>query len=267
MVPSDTIAWYKRPARLLSLCLKTEHSQLPNMSCFFKKLDNKETRLCQLTLFMFCSLICLHMTIWQCRPRFSNIRYDSEQSGLARCGSVWRLNTVFKWYAHCGSCFSSVKTDVHGITMNQFKIRDRQIYYIPWADANTNSACVGIVNPPSLCCICWYLKSWNGCSVVSNTTHGMQVVSCTCEMYSNEEHSCAILLQSIHHGKNSTTTFVKTKMSQVACKRTTHRTVAKCWRGSMLGGDETWCFSQMQHGLHEVGTSPYLPKWKIRFLP
>jgi hypothetical protein len=177
MVPSDTIAWCKRTARLLFPCQKTEHNQLPNTPCFFETWDDKEIRLCQLTLFMHHSLTCLHMTIWRCRPWLSNTRYGSEQFGLAWCGSVWRLNTVFKWYAHYDSCFSSVIADVHGTTMNRFKIRDRQIYYIPWTEANTNSACVGIVIPPSLCCICWYLKSWNGCSVVSNTTHGMQLVS------------------------------------------------------------------------------------------
>lgn len=73
MMPSD---WEQLNIRGLPVyvlfCLKMETESASKMPCFFKKLDGgqnnnnnkKRSRLCQLTLVMFCSLIYLHVMIW-----------------------------------------------------------------------------------------------------------------------------------------------------------------------------------------------------------
>jgi len=52
---------------------------------------SEKIRLCQLTLLMFCSLFCLHRTIWWCRPWFHSTLSNSEWYALAWSSSVLRM--------------------------------------------------------------------------------------------------------------------------------------------------------------------------------
>jgi len=58
---------------------------------FFKNLDDGRSpkrRLCQLTLVMLFSLICLHMVIWRCKSRFGFVWPRLEHCSLAQSGSM-----------------------------------------------------------------------------------------------------------------------------------------------------------------------------------
>jgi len=67
-------------------CLKTEQKLASETSRFLKLYNGqspRKRRLCQVTSIVLCSLFCLHMMIWWCRPWFGPTWSSPEWSGLA----------------------------------------------------------------------------------------------------------------------------------------------------------------------------------------
>jgi hypothetical protein len=64
---------------------------------------------CQLTLVMLCSLVCLHMTIWQCRIWFGSTCSGSVCSGLALHTRRWR--DIHKQHTYAKETLSCIRVN------------------------------------------------------------------------------------------------------------------------------------------------------------